>query len=182
MVLFENKDVIVLNKICNISAQGGKETKANIPHLMNTYMYSQNQSSSVKSLAYLVHRLDKGTSGVMLVGKNLEAARYLVKQFAERKITKIYFAICAGIPRSTSGSHKWSFSGRITTNLKWNPILLRNEVISGELNDQMAKTNYDVVAIGRIDGRGFKYIGGQEFEDFKMKVLTGNLDGIILAY
>lgn len=177
MIIFENKDLIVLNKLCNVSSQGGKETKANIPHLLNTWLYSENQSARTKSTALLVHRLDKGTSGAMLVAKNLETARFIVKQFAQHKITKIYFGLCVGIPRSSANPKHLNLSGKMTTNLDWNPLLLRNEVVSGELNDKMATTYFEVVAIGRIDEKGFKYIGGEEFEDFKTRYRAGNHEG-----
>lgn len=181
MIIFENKDLIVLNKLCNVSSQSGKETKANIPHLLNTWLYSENQSVKTKSTALLVHRLDKGTSGAMLVAKNLETARFIVKQFAQHRITKIYFGLCVGIPRSSTNPKHLNLSGKITTNLNWNPLLLRNEVVSGELNDKMATTYFEVVAIGRIDEKGFKYIGGQEFEDFKTRYRAGHHEGRLIS-
>lgn len=52
----------------------------------------------------IVHRLDKGTSGVMVVAKNDAAHRSLSAQFKARVVTKIYSAICIGIPRPPRGS------------------------------------------------------------------------------
>ena len=43
MVLKETDDYIILNKQCNVSSQGGKDTKANIPFMMNLYLHPSNQ-------------------------------------------------------------------------------------------------------------------------------------------
>lgn len=52
----------------------------------------------------IVHRLDKGTSGLLVVAKNDQAHRSLSAQFKGRTVTKIYAAICIGTPRPTRGS------------------------------------------------------------------------------
>ena len=51
----------------------------------------------------IVHRLDRDTSGIMIVAKNDPAHRALVAQFKERRIAKTYLALVAGVPRETSG-------------------------------------------------------------------------------
>jgi 23S rRNA pseudouridine1911/1915/1917 synthase len=52
----------------------------------------------------IVHRLDKGTSGLLVVAKNDQAHRGLSAQFKSRTVTKIYAGICIGAPRPASGS------------------------------------------------------------------------------
>ena len=52
----------------------------------------------------IVHRLDKGTSGLLVVAKNDHAHRSLSAQFKGRTVTKIYTAICLGAPRPARGS------------------------------------------------------------------------------
>ena len=52
----------------------------------------------------IVHRLDRGTSGVMVVAKNDEAHRKLVADFAERRIRRVYHALVWGVPRVRSGT------------------------------------------------------------------------------
>lgn len=52
----------------------------------------------------IVHRLDKGTSGLMVVAKNDSAHRSLSAQFKGRTVTKIYEGICLGVPRPARGS------------------------------------------------------------------------------
>ena len=51
----------------------------------------------------IVHRLDKGTSGLLVVAKNDQAHRSLSAQFKGRTVTKIYTALCLGTPRPASG-------------------------------------------------------------------------------
>ena len=43
MILKETDDYIIINKWCNVSSQGGRDTKANIPFLMNLYLHGDNQ-------------------------------------------------------------------------------------------------------------------------------------------
>ncbi|MGQ0643978.1 MAG: RluA family pseudouridine synthase [Elusimicrobiota bacterium] len=52
----------------------------------------------------VVHRLDRGTSGVMVIAKTPEAAENLSRQFAEREVEKIYWALAQGVPRADQGS------------------------------------------------------------------------------
>ena len=51
----------------------------------------------------VVHRLDRGTSGVMVIAKNRAAAEHLSRQFADRTVTKVYWAVVDGVPASPTG-------------------------------------------------------------------------------
>ena len=80
-ILFQNEDFLILNKPTNLASQGGNK---NIYSLADYYDYKN---------YYLIHRLDKPTSGSLIVGKTLEYSRYLHNLFKEKKINKTY--ICA---------------------------------------------------------------------------------------
>ncbi len=81
----DNKNWIILNKPNKIAAQGGKGQKRNIDELL--------KSISNDSQFKLVHRLDKDTSGILVIAKNLETARTFHDFFKYKKIIKLYLAI-----------------------------------------------------------------------------------------
>jgi 23S rRNA-/tRNA-specific pseudouridylate synthase len=84
--LLERPDFLVLNKPCGLDVQGGKFVNCSI-------------DSCLRALSpeyRLVHRLDRETSGVLVVAKTLEMAIYLTKLFREHKVQKIYRAVVLG--------------------------------------------------------------------------------------
>ena len=88
-IIFENNDFIVLNKWTQIATQGGSKIKTSIDHIIKHI-----------NLQYrLVHRLDKETSGLLLIAKNLNCAKKLSSLFKQKEITKFYFALCEGKPK-----------------------------------------------------------------------------------
>lgn len=91
-VLFENKDVVVINKPAGI-----------ISHSRGRYWNEPSVASFIRQdtkqagdRAGIVHRLDRATSGVMICAKNLTAMEYLQKQFADRVVSKEYIAVVIG--------------------------------------------------------------------------------------
>ena len=88
-ILFENNDFLILNKWAHIATQGGSKINISIDDLI------KNISENYK----LVHRLDKETSGLLIISKNINYARIFGDLFKLKKIEKIYIAICEGKPR-----------------------------------------------------------------------------------
>lgn len=68
----------------------------------------------------MVQRLDKGTSGAMVVAKTAQAAADISAKFKERDITKSYLGFCQGIPKMGS-QEGYTYTGTITTTLEYNP-------------------------------------------------------------
>ena len=102
-IIYEDKNVIVLNKQPGLvvhPAAGNKEgTLINaliyyFPQIQEAVYEKGNPVSEARP--GLVHRLDKDTSGVMIVAKNLRSMRSLSRQIHNRNIQKIYFALCCG--------------------------------------------------------------------------------------
>ena len=89
-IIFENEDFIVINKWSDIATQGGSEKNISIDDIIKIISRSYN----------LVHRLDKETSGLLLIAKNLKITKIFGKLFKEQKIKKIYVAICQGVPKN----------------------------------------------------------------------------------
>ena len=95
-VIFENKDFIVINKWSDIATQGGSTKNISIDDIIKKISRNYN----------LVHRLDKETSGLLLIAKNLKITKIFGKLFKEQQIKKIYVAICQGVPKNLNSEVK----------------------------------------------------------------------------
>ncbi|TFV93313.1 RNA pseudouridine synthase [Algoriphagus kandeliae] len=87
LILFENEDYLVINKPPYLSSLDDRHEAQNILDLAKGYSAD----------AQLCHRLDKETSGCLVIAKNPEAYRHLAIQFENRKVSKIYHAVVEGI-------------------------------------------------------------------------------------
>ena len=103
-VLYEDADLIVLNKAAGIVVH---PAAGNFSHtLVNALLHHcHGQLAGIGGVARpgIVHRLDKGTSGCLVVAKTDAAHQSLVAQFKARQVRKIYRAICSGIFREPTG-------------------------------------------------------------------------------
>ena len=97
ITLHEDDDVLVLNKPMGLAVQGGSGTYRHIDGMLGSMTGKDGQRPR------LVHRLDKDTSGCLLVAKTRFAATALAKTFRTRSARKIYWALVAGVPRPKQG-------------------------------------------------------------------------------
>lgn len=97
MTLFEDDDVLVLNKPAGLAVQGGSGTTHHVDRMLEVMRDSKGQKPR------LVHRLDKETSGCLLVAKTRFAASMLTGSFRSRSARKIYWALVAGVPKPKQG-------------------------------------------------------------------------------
>lgn len=102
-ILFEDDDLIVLNKPPGLVVHAGAGHHSGT--LVNALLHHSPRLSGIagKERPGIVHRLDKETSGCLVVAKNDLAHHHLSRQFAERSMEKIYLALAAGRLRRTSG-------------------------------------------------------------------------------
>ena len=96
-LISDNDDFIVINKKSGISSQGGTKSKNNLIDIFSNSTLFQDTKP------YSVHRLDKETSGVMIIAKNYNSAKLLTSLFRLKKIHKTYLAICHGIFKNKKG-------------------------------------------------------------------------------
>ncbi len=96
-IIDNNDDFIVINKNSGVSVQGGTKSKNNLIDIFS------NSNLFKDSKPYSVHRLDKETSGVMIIAKHYNSAKLLTSLFRLRKIHKTYLAICHGIFKNKKG-------------------------------------------------------------------------------
>jgi len=96
MVIFDDKQVLALNKPAGLATQGGTGTNRHIDGMLPAF-------DDLEYLPKLVHRLDKGTSGLLLLGRTPAATAGLAKSFKSRSAQKTYLAIVLGTPRPHEG-------------------------------------------------------------------------------
>ncbi len=92
LVIHRSKHALVLNKPPGLATQGGTNTTEHVDGLLDALMFDTEQRPR------LVHRLDKDTSGVLLLARTARAAAFFGKCFATRDTRKIYWALTAGVP------------------------------------------------------------------------------------
>ena len=96
-IIDDNENFVVINKKSGISVQGGTKSKKNLIDIFAKSKIFLNKKP------YPVHRLDKATSGVLIIAKNRETARLLTTLFRIRKIHKTYLAISNGEMENNQG-------------------------------------------------------------------------------
>ena len=89
-IIFKNKNFILFNKPSGVAVQGGTKIGFNIDTALSAF------TSETGEKPKLVHRIDKDTSGLLLIARNLKYARYLTSLFRDKEITKTYLAIIFG--------------------------------------------------------------------------------------
>ena len=102
-LLFEDDDLLVINKPAGLVVHPGAGNQAHT--LVNALLHHCPKLSGIggKRRPGIVHRLDKETSGCLVVAKNDAAHLELARQFAGREVTKIYLALVSGTPKRPRG-------------------------------------------------------------------------------
>ncbi len=98
MVIYQDNSVIVLNKPPGLAVQGGSKITRHIDGLLDCLQGDNPERPK------LVHRLDKDTSGVLVIARNSAAAKSLTESFRNRRTSKIYWALVMGRPERTEGT------------------------------------------------------------------------------
>ena len=97
MVLTKDRAAIVLNKPPGLATQGGSGTHVHVDGLLDAYAGEKDPRPR------LVHRLDKDTSGVLLIARTAGSAAFFSRHFAGRTARKIYWALVVGVPDVFNG-------------------------------------------------------------------------------
>ena len=98
LVIYKDKDVLAINKPAGLAVQGGTKMERHLDGMLEALTYEAEEKPR------LVHRLDKDTSGVMLLARNRQSATHLGKVFKGRETRKVYWAILVGVPEMDSGT------------------------------------------------------------------------------
>lgn len=139
-ILFEDDDVIVLNKPAGMVSHPGHGNYTGT--LVNALVYHfdnlpLNKSNEI-SRPGLVHRLDKFTTGIMVIAKTEHALTHLSKQFYDRTSERTYYALVWGNPKNTSGT----VTGHIGRSVKDRKMFM---VYEDGSQGKHAVTHYEVI-------------------------------------
>lgn len=103
-ILFEDEHLVAINKQSGLVVHPGAGTRdATLVHALLAHCRGELSGIGGVERPGIVHRLDRETSGIIVVAKNDVAHRGLAEQFAERAIEKEYLALVAGVPELLSG-------------------------------------------------------------------------------
>jgi 23S rRNA pseudouridine955/2504/2580 synthase len=132
MVIRETPSAIVLNKPPGLATQGGSKTTKHVDGLLDAFVEGEKTPRP-----RLVHRLDKDTSGVLLIARTPGSAASFSKRFASRSARKVYWALVVGNPDLAEGV--------IDAPLAKQPGTGGEKMHIDEENGAAAKTRYRVV-------------------------------------
>ena len=98
MVIYKDDDLIALNKPAGLAVQGGSKTTRHLDGMLEGLRFGSDERPR------LVHRLDRDTSGVIIVARTPKSAAVLAKSFQMRDMKKIYWALVMGYPEHPAGT------------------------------------------------------------------------------
>ncbi|WP_327753608.1 RluA family pseudouridine synthase [Sphingobium sp. SJ10-10] len=97
LVIHRDAQAIVINKPPGLATQGGTKTEDHVDGLLDALEYELDQRPK------LVHRLDKDTSGALLIARTARSAAFFAKAFSSRTARKVYWALVMGVPSIEDG-------------------------------------------------------------------------------
>ncbi len=138
IVLFKNSYVVAINKPAGLAVQGGSKTHRHIDGMLDGLRFG------AKERPKLVHRLDRDTSGVLLLARSAKVAAKLSAAFRTRRVRKTYWALAKGVPPIREGIIDVPLVKTVSAAQQG------REMVMPDLDDQSgarrAKTAYEVVA------------------------------------
>ena len=140
-IVYEDEDIIVINKPAGLVVHPGAGNWNGT--LLNGLLHHCPQLANVPR-AGIVHRLDKDTSGLMVIGKNLPSQTDLVRQLQARTVRREYFALVWGTPH---------LSGTIDSSIGRHPKDRVKMAVSTNFSAKPAITHYERIATGMLDRR-----------------------------
>ncbi|MEE9328864.1 MAG: RluA family pseudouridine synthase [Parvularculaceae bacterium] len=106
LVIYEDAHIIAINKPAGLAVQGGTNTTRHIDGMLGALSQKQERPR-------LVHRLDRDTGGVLLLGRTRKSAKILGEAFARQQIEKTYWALCFKVPRPPQGTVKMAIAKKM---------------------------------------------------------------------
>lgn len=130
-VLHRDDDVIVIDKPHGLAVQGGSGLRRHLDAMLDALRFGARERPR------LVHRLDKDTSGVLVLARNAAAARKLTAAFRSKEARKLYWAVVVGVPRPAEGAIDLALAKRFGRG--------GEKVSAGVPNGKRALTRYRVL-------------------------------------
>jgi 23S rRNA pseudouridine955/2504/2580 synthase len=130
-VLYKDADVLVIDKPAGLAVQGGTATPKHLDAMLDALKFEKDERPK------LVHRLDKDTSGVLVLARTAFAATKLAATFRGKDARKYYWAVTAGVPRP--------FQGKVDAALAKEPTGRGERVAVDDEDGKRAVSLYQVV-------------------------------------
>lgn len=131
MLLYKDAHILVLNKPSGLAVQGGSGLTNHLDGMLHGLQFNAPHPPK------LVHRLDKDTSGLLILARNDKAARSLQAYFAEREMHKTYLAVVMGVPEPRKGS--------IESHMEKQADASGHEKMRATEDGKWAKTDYETL-------------------------------------
>ncbi len=129
-VLYRDADIIAIDKPPGLAVQGGSKTRRHLDAMLDALAEPGGERPR------LVHRLDRDTSGVLVLARGAAAAARLAAAFRGRKLRKLYWALVVGRPRQDQGRIALALAKRAGA---------RGERATGDAGGKPAVTLYEVI-------------------------------------
>jgi 23S rRNA pseudouridine955/2504/2580 synthase len=97
-ILYQDDDVIAIDKAAGLAVQGGTGTHRHLDGMLDALRFEASDRPR------LVHRLDRDTSGVLLIARTVQAASELAAAFKAKTARKVYWAAVTGVPKPRAGT------------------------------------------------------------------------------
>ena len=130
-VIYRDDDMIALNKPPGLPVQGGSRVARHLDAMMDALRFD------AAEVPRLVHRLDRDTSGILLLARHAAAARDLTALFRGRQLQKLYWALVVGVPKPAQG--------RIDAPLAKRQVGAGDRVVATAEGGQRAITDYALI-------------------------------------
>jgi 23S rRNA pseudouridine955/2504/2580 synthase len=131
-ILYRDDAIIVLNKPSGLAVQGGTKILVSVDSMLGELRFGYSERPK------LVHRLDKDTSGLLLIARTAAVAAKLTEAFRLKTIRKTYWAIVVGTPAHKSGEIRMSLA-------KEKNVAGYEQIVMGSDNSTPALTHYSVI-------------------------------------
>lgn len=102
LIVYKDDNIIVINKPSGLAVQGGSNIKRHIDGMLEGLMFERDEKPK------LVHRIDKETSGILVLARDRKNAEVLTSAFKDKKLSKTYLLISRGVPKINAGEVKAS--------------------------------------------------------------------------
>ena len=144
--IYEDESLIVINKPYGLSTQGGTKVKYHVDGLLS--IENENEGKNYR----LVHRLDKYTSGALIVAKKRDSAAFYTKKFVSKQIKKSYLALTNGVPDMKTGMISFPLERSSIKKISKNQEVLQDAVTQYEVIGT-TKDKISLIKLEPITGR-----------------------------